>query len=43
MEMDHATLKTEGRESAETGDTAIFHWTYRAELTNDSSFRVNQK
>ena len=23
--------------------TAIFHWTYRAELTNDPGFRVNQK
>ena len=24
-------------------DTAILHWTYRAERTNNSSFRVNQK
>ena len=24
-------------------DTAILYWTYRAELTNDPSFRVNQK
>ena len=23
--------------------TAILYWTYRAELTNDPSFRVNQK
>ena len=23
--------------------TAILYWTYRAELTNDRSFRVNQK
>ena len=25
------------------GITAILYWTYRAELTNDPSFRVNQK
>ena len=24
-------------------DTAILYWTYRAELTNYPSFRVNQK
>ena len=24
-------------------NTAILHWTYRAELTNDPGFRVNQK
>ena len=29
--------------SENESDTAILYWTYRAELTKDPSFRVNQK
>ena len=39
----NASNSFNGLQFMEAKSTAILYWTYRAELMNDPSFRVNQK